>query len=153
VIFPREQTLKNSLPTSTPLFAGWLSRRVMARRENNFWRFAEWQCERGLQGLLTRITKRLTSVALGASSPDVPLTSCRVLLSLSGRHPAEAADIFSSLTSILLPPCPRRASTTTATRTRTKTKGQATPLRNGHAGACLYRQSFGFSRCHSVFCS
>jgi hypothetical protein len=41
VIFPREQKLKNSLPTSAPFFAGWLSRPVMARRENNFWRFAE----------------------------------------------------------------------------------------------------------------
>ena len=83
VIFPREQTLTHSLPTSTPLFAGWRSRHVMARRENNFWRFAEWQCELGLQDLLTRITKQLTRVASGVSSPDVPLTSCRVLLSLS----------------------------------------------------------------------
>ena len=40
--------LKNSLPTSAPFFAGWLSRPVMARRENNFWRFAESQCELGL---------------------------------------------------------------------------------------------------------
>ena len=44
---PREQTLKNSLPTSAPFFAGWLSRRVTAYRANNFWRSAEWQCELG----------------------------------------------------------------------------------------------------------
>jgi hypothetical protein len=48
VIFPREQTLKNSRPTSAPFFAGWLSRPVMARRENNFWRSVESQCELGL---------------------------------------------------------------------------------------------------------
>jgi hypothetical protein len=65
VIFRREQTLKNSLPTSGPFFAAWLSRRVMAHRENNFWRFAEWQCGRGLQGLLIRITKSLRTVACG----------------------------------------------------------------------------------------
>ena len=57
VIFPPGQTLKNLLPTSTPLSADWLSMRVTAHRENNFWRFAEWQCERGLQSLLTRILK------------------------------------------------------------------------------------------------
>jgi hypothetical protein len=49
--------LKNSLPTSAPFFAGWLSRRVTAHRANNFWRPADWQCERGLQHLLTRILK------------------------------------------------------------------------------------------------
>ena len=86
---PREQTLKNSLPTSAPFFAGWLSRPVMARRENNFWRFAESQCELGLQDLRTRITKRITRVAPGASSPDVRLTSCRVFLSLSGQRAAD----------------------------------------------------------------
>ena len=89
MIFPLEQTLKNSPPTSAAFFAGWLSRRVMARRENNFWRFAESQCELGLQDLRTRITKRITRVAPGASSPDVHLTSCRVLLSLSGQHAAD----------------------------------------------------------------
>ena len=57
VIFPREQMLKNSLPTSAPFFAEWLSRRVTAHRANNFWRPADWQCERGLQDLLTRILK------------------------------------------------------------------------------------------------
>ena len=50
----------------------------MARRENNFWRFAESQCELGLQDLRTRITKRITSVAPGASSPDDNTVSCRV---------------------------------------------------------------------------
>jgi hypothetical protein len=35
----------------------------MAHRENNFLRLAEWQCGLGLQGLLTRIAKRLTRVA------------------------------------------------------------------------------------------
>jgi hypothetical protein len=57
VIFPREQMLKNSLPTSAPFFAEWLSRRVTAHRANNFLRPADWQCERGLQHLLTRILK------------------------------------------------------------------------------------------------
>ena len=89
MIFPREQTLKNSRPTSAPFFAGWLSRPVMARRESNFWRFAESQCELGLQDLRTRITKRITRVAPGASSPDVHPTSCRLLLSLSGQHAAD----------------------------------------------------------------
>jgi hypothetical protein len=46
----------------------------MVRRENNFWRFAESQCELGLQDLRTRITKRITRVAPGASSPDVHLS-------------------------------------------------------------------------------
>jgi AcrR family transcriptional regulator len=89
VICPRKQTLKNSLPISTPFFADWLSGHAMARRENNFWRFAEWQCELGLQDLHTRITKRITRVAPGAASPDVHLTSCRVLLSLSKQHAAD----------------------------------------------------------------
>jgi hypothetical protein len=74
VIFPPGTTLKNSRPTSAPFFAGWLSRPVMVRRENNFWRFAESQCELGLQDLRTRITKRITRVAPGASSPDVHLS-------------------------------------------------------------------------------
>ncbi len=43
----------------------------------------------GLQDLRTRITKRITRVAPGASSPDVRLTSCRVFLSLSGQHAAD----------------------------------------------------------------
>jgi hypothetical protein len=30
---------------------------VTAHRANNFWRPADWQCERGLQDLLTRILK------------------------------------------------------------------------------------------------
>ena len=34
----------------------WL-RRVTVHRANNFWRHADWQCERGLQDLLTRILK------------------------------------------------------------------------------------------------
>jgi hypothetical protein len=63
VIFPREQTLKNSQPTLTPLFADWLSMRVTEHRENNFWRFAESQCELGLQGLLRRMAKPLIRVA------------------------------------------------------------------------------------------
>ena len=41
-------------PTATPLFGGWLSMPVTAHRENNFWRSAEWQCERGLQEEPTR---------------------------------------------------------------------------------------------------
>src|SRR5260221_775480 len=45
--------------------------------------------ELGLQDLRTRITKRITRVAPGASSPDVHLTPCRVLLSLSGQHAAD----------------------------------------------------------------
>jgi len=78
VIFPREQTLKNSLPTSTPLSAGWLSTRVTAHRENNFWPFAESQCEPGLQSLLTRILKtaregRKASILCIRAAPDVPL--------------------------------------------------------------------------------
>jgi hypothetical protein len=43
----------------------------MARRENNFWRFAESQCELGLQDLPTRMTKRITRVAPGASSERI----------------------------------------------------------------------------------
>jgi hypothetical protein len=62
VIFPREQTLKNSLPTSTPSFAGWLSMRVTAHRENNFWPFAESQCGLGLQ------ENRLAACAIKNSS-------------------------------------------------------------------------------------
>jgi hypothetical protein len=67
VIFPREQMLKNSLPTSAPFFAEWLFRRVTAHRANNFWRPAGWQCERGRQDLLTRI---LTTVQEGRNDKD-----------------------------------------------------------------------------------
>jgi hypothetical protein len=63
----------------------------MARRENNFWQFAEWQCELGLQELLTRITKALDVrkhgllAAISVTKPGVK--SVHELSAVNGHSP------------------------------------------------------------------
>ena len=57
------------------------------------------------------MTKRITRVAPGASSPDVRLTSCRVFLSLSGQHAADTRTrqrVFWRATSLTLLESPSR---------------------------------------------